>query len=709
MAMQKKYTLNALEFSWLCQQSNKMKSALLTTLFFITGWCNQSYSQNLGWAKRLGGTDYEHGRSVAIDASGNVYTTGEFRGTADFDPGPGTYNLTSFSPCCYDIFISKLDASGNFLWAKQLGGTNIDLAFSIKVDAAGNVYTTGDFEGTADFDPGSGVYSLTSAGSTDIFVLKLDASGNFIWVAQMGGSDNFAGDLDHSRSIAVDAAGNVYTTGSFFGTSDFDPGAGVYNLVSNYTFEDDVFISKLDVNGNFVWAKQFAGTASEEGVSIAVDGNGNIYTTGIFYNTTDFDPGPAIYNMTPVDEDNYQNYDIYISKLDANGNFVWAKQLGGPHITASFLYDNSYGIAVDAAGNVYTTGSFPGTVDFDPGPGIYNMTAAGPNALDIFISKLDAAGNFVWAKQMGGTFTDVAYAIAVDASQNVYTTGYFQGTADFDPGPGVYNLTTTGGNASADDDIFVSKLDASGNFVSAEKVGGLGLDYAIAIAVDASQNIYTAGYFGSTADFDPGVGVYNLVSPGADDVFVLKLISNALPVKLLNFSAKVNDNKEVDISWTTASELNNQYFTIERSKDGLNFEQVAIVKGAINSSIAINYLSTDKTPYSGKSYYRLRQTDLDGKYSFSAIVQLQLNTANSNEFTIYPNPVQRVLHVQLTASANKSIVWQVQDATGKILKQQSDQLHGSSQSIDVSGLPNGMYYLVLKKDDGTTVKKFIKQ
>jgi hypothetical protein len=413
--MKKKYTPNGrIAF----RQPGKISLAILVTVFVIGGGCNHSYSQNLGWAKRLGGTDYEHGRSVAIDAGGNIYTTGEFRGTADFDPGPGTYNLTSFSPCCYDIFISKLDASGNFLWAKQLGGTNADLAFAIKVDAAGNVYTTGDFEGTADFDPGPAVYSLTSAGSSDIFVLKLDAAGNFIWVAQMGGPANFASDLDHARSIAVDAAGNVYTTGSFFDTSDFDPGAGVYNLTSNYTFQDDVFISKLDANGSFVWAKQIAGTSNEEGVSIAVDAAGNVYTTGIFYNTTDFDPGPAVYNLTPVDEANFQNYDIYISKLDANGDFVWAKQLGGPHITGSSLYDNSYAITVDAAGNVYTTGAFPGTADFDPGPAVYNMTAAGTNGTDIFISKLDAAGNFVWAKQMGGTGVDVAYAITVDASQN---------------------------------------------------------------------------------------------------------------------------------------------------------------------------------------------------------------------------------------------------------------------------------------------------
>ena len=702
--MRHKYTLNAPWLHGTGLPFRKMILALSILFLLAAGFCTRAYSQNLGWARRLGGTDYEHGRSVAIDASGNVYTSGEFRGTADFDPGAGTYNLSSFSPCCYDIFISKLDAAGNFIWAKQLGGTGIDLSFSIKVDAAGNVYTTGDFEGTADFDPGPGVNSLTAAGSTDIFVLKLDAAGNFVWVAQMGGPANFAADLDHARSIAVDAAGNVYTTGSFYDVADFDPGAGVYNLTSNYTFQDDVFISKLDANGNFVWAKQIAGTSNEEGVSIAVDATGNVYTTGIFYNTTDFDPGAGIYNLTPPGGN---NYDVYISKLDANGNFVWAKQLGGPFITGSSLYDNSYSIAVDAAGNVYTTGYFPGTADFDPGPGVYNMTAAGPNAVDIFISKLDAAGNFVWAKQLGGIYTDVAYAIAVDVSQNVYTTGYFTGQADFDPGPATYNLTPAGGGATAD--IFVSKLSSSGNFLWAIQMGGTGSEYGLSIAVNASGNVYTAGYFDNTADFDPGPGINNITALGVDDIFIVELINNSLPIKLLNFDAKATDKKTVDITWTTATETNNNYFTVERSKDGRSFQQVAVVNGAINSSVLIHYQATDKMPYAGKSYYRLKQTDADGKYTYSSIVQVQVNTAGSNDFTIYPNPVHNILHLQLNATGNNSAVWQVQDATGKILKQQTEQWYGVNQSINTAGLPTGMYWLVLKKDDGICAKKFIKQ
>ena len=174
-----------------------------------------------------------------------------------------------------------------------------------------------------------------------------------------------------ANSIKTDSKGNVYTTGSFADTVDFDPGAGVYNLVS--AGANDIFISKLDAYGNFVWAKSMGGISNEGGQSIAVDTLGGVYITGSFENTADFDPGPGVFNMIS------QNYeDIFISKLDSNGNFVWAKRIG-----SSVGYDKGSSITTDAIGNIYITGGFDYTVDFDPGPGVLNMTAAGYG--DIFI------------------------------------------------------------------------------------------------------------------------------------------------------------------------------------------------------------------------------------------------------------------------------------------------------------------------------------
>jgi hypothetical protein len=389
-------------------------------------------SGNFVWAKAMGGTSYDEGKSITTDASGNVYTTGFFEKTADFDPSAGTTNLTSAG--FRDIFIQKLDASGNLLWAKAMGGTSDDEGNSITTDASGNVYTTGNFYGTVDFHSLVGATNLTSAGSHDIFIQKLNASGDFVWAKAMGGTTN----NDKGWSITTDASGNVYTTGYFAGTADFDPSSGTTNLTS--AGNGDIFIQKLDTSGNLLWAKAMGGAYYDFGRSISTDASGNVYTSGIFNGTADFDPSSGTTNLTSAG-----SYDIFIQKLDASGNFVWAKAMGGAS------YDHGMSITTDAYGNVYTTGSFEGTVDFDPSAGTTNLTSAG--SYDIFIQKLDASGNLVWAKAMGGTSSDEGQSITTDASGNVYTTGSFVGKADFDPSSGTTTLTSAAGYY----DIFVAK------------------------------------------------------------------------------------------------------------------------------------------------------------------------------------------------------------------------------------------------------------
>src|SRR5262249_15633470 len=162
-------------------------------------------------------------------------------------------------------------------------------------------------------------------------------------------------------------------------------------------------------------------------------------------------------------------------------------------------WDGGIGIAVDGAGSVYTAGQFQDTVDFDPGPGTANLVSAGNN--DVFVSKLDAVGNYAWARRMGGADLDTASAIALDGAGGVYTAGALQGTAASDPGPGTALLTSAGGQ-----DVFVSKLDIGGNYAWVRRMGGAGHDYASAIALDGAGGVYTAGSFRGTADFDPGPG-----------------------------------------------------------------------------------------------------------------------------------------------------------------------------------------------------------
>lgn len=376
---------------------------------------------NFLWARRLGGATIEVVAGVAVDGDGNVYTTGLFQGTIDLNPGPGVFNLSSEGG-----FVSKLNSSGNFIWARKFnGGASVK---SITVDGGGNVYTTGYFLGPVDFDPGNGVFTLTSPGTSETFVSKLNRAGNFVWARQLGGGVG--------SSVAVDQSGNVVITGSFFGTSDLDPGPSVFTLVAAGGI--DIFVAKLDSAGDFAWARPMGGAGQDGGTGVALDAVGNIYAAGSFSGAADFGASPNLLHLTSSG-----SWDIFVCKLDSAGNFVWTRQWGG---TAQ---DTADGLAVDAVGNVYTTGFFSDTADFDPGPGVLTLNSAG--GIDYFLSKLDSAGNLVWASQTGGETPDAGASVAADGMGYVYVTGVFNGTVDFDPSSRVLELTAVGNQT------FVSK------------------------------------------------------------------------------------------------------------------------------------------------------------------------------------------------------------------------------------------------------------
>jgi hypothetical protein len=479
-----------------------MKNLFLLILLILLSAIQAMAQQTPGllWAKNMGGTGGDQGLSIAVDASGNVYTAGYFSGTAEFHFDFGTLNLVSAGGA--DIFVQKQSANGNLLWAESMGGTQGDYGYSISVDNMGNVYVTGYYSRTVDFNPGPGTFNLTSAGQADVFILKLDTDGNFIWAKSIGGTG-----IDWGYSIAVDASGNVYPTGYFEGTADLDPGPAAFNLTSAGT---DVFVLKLDSSGNLVWAKNMGGTGYNVARSIALDLHENIYMSGYYSGTSDFDPGLSTVSLTSTGSN-----DFFVLKLDTLGNLIWAKSIGG------LGDDRSNSMAVDSSGSVYLTGYYSGTVDFDLGLDTFNLSASG--YYDIFILKMDVDGIFKWVKSAGSAiYSEEGLSIAVDVSRNVYTTGYFRGTVDFDPGPAEVYLNSSSGSF----DIFVQKLDNSGNLVWAESFGGIYLDECFSIAVDTSENVYTTGTFSGTADFDPGINTSYLASAGDYDIFVSKWSQN---------------------------------------------------------------------------------------------------------------------------------------------------------------------------------------
>jgi hypothetical protein len=476
-----------------------MKKLLLLFISIIAIQIN-SNAQYMVWAEQLGGTNSDFANGLKVDASGNVYSTGYFTGTSDFDPGAGVANLTSFGGS-QDIFVSKLNSSGGYVWVKQIGGTGGDYASSIALDAAGNVYITGSFSSTCDFDPSASVYTVTSQGLQDLFILKLDPAGNFQWVKTMGTSIS-----ENANSIAIDGSGNILLTGTFgAGTTDLDPSAAVASFTS--LGQNDVFVGKYDSNGNYLWGGSWgSSTNSDGGECVALDASGNVYITGYFYSTVDFDPGAGSYTLVSTAGD-----DVYALKLDASGNFVWAKNV----VAGAGGNDRGFGITIDPSGNVIIAGNFSNFPDFDPGPG--TVTIGSNGGIDVFVSKLTSAGTYVWAVNLGGTLSESALDVATDAAGNIYTTGYFSGNPDFMPGPGIYNLICYGVA-----DFFVSKLTPAGAFGWAFQGGGNQDDRANSIVLDNNASAHFCGYFSTNTNFSLPT-TYTVNSYGAEDAFVEKL------------------------------------------------------------------------------------------------------------------------------------------------------------------------------------------
>jgi len=444
-----------------------------TFLFFILALCSVAlFAQNEDWlwAKQAGGISEDNGNSIAVDANGNSYITGEFRDSATF----GITTMTSSGE--NDIFVAKLDINGNWLWVNQAGGISGSYGSSIAVDDNGNSYVTGGFSGSATF----GTTTLTSSGDGDIFVAKMDSNGNWLWAKKAGGISG-----GYGSSIAVDANGNSYATGGFSGSATF----GTTKLTSSG--KNDIFIAKLNSNGNWLWAKKAGGISGSYSSSIAVDANGNSYVTGGF-------SGSATFGTTKLTSSGKN--DIFIAKLNSSGNWLWVKQAGG----TSGDIGNS--IAVDDNGHSYITGEFRDNATF----GTTTLTCSGYD--DIFVAKMDSNGNWLWVKQAWGISYDLTNSIAVDTNGNSFVTGNFSGSSTF----GTTTLTSSG-----DYDIFVAKLDSNGNWLWAKQAGGTSSDYTNDIAVDANGNIYVTGeIFEESAIF----GTTTLNSSGFIDIFVAKLI-----------------------------------------------------------------------------------------------------------------------------------------------------------------------------------------
>jgi hypothetical protein len=418
------------------------------------------------WSKREGDAAAQSASAVANHGGGPVIT-GSLAGAADFGGGV----LTSAGGT--DVFVASYDYAGTFGWAKRFGDAGAQSGVDVVVDGLGNTLLLGDFAGTIDFGGGA----LTSAGMTDVFVAKLDSAGAFVWAKRFGDAQ-----AQNGRGIAVDALGNVLITGSFSSKIDFGGGA----LTS--AGGTDVFVAKLDKDGNHLWSKRFGDAAAQSGKAVAVDLAGNVLLTGDAAGVVDFGGG-ALTSAGATD--------VFLASLDKDGNHFWSKIFGNASA------QTAGGVAVDAVGNVVITGNAAGKVDF--GGGL--LTSAG--GADVYVAKLTQAGQHLWSKLFGSAGAENGRDVAVDRFGGIVLVGDFATTLNF----GGAALTSAGGT-----DLFVAKLDPMGGHVWSKRAGDAAAQSASGVAADES-GVLVAGAFAGSIDLGAGA----LTSAGGTDAFVAKL------------------------------------------------------------------------------------------------------------------------------------------------------------------------------------------
>jgi hypothetical protein len=403
------------------------------------------------------------GNVVALDPGGNALVSGQFQGTMDVG-GQVLDSGVNANP-----FVAKYSPTGTLSWGKAYG--NIFNAFvnAITTDPTGNVFFAGVTTG-GDVDFGGG--PIGGGNGNRLYMVKLDPSGGYLWSSAFAPVNG----QQFPTGLATDSSGNVYVAGAFDTQIGF--GAKIFTTLG----DTDIYVAKLDPNGNVLWAKQFGSTLADTSGGIAVDAAGNVFISGGFSGGIDFGTG----TLTPSG-----GSDAFLVKLDTNGATLFAKKFGGA---------NGSGTAVDGLGNVSIVGGVSSAIDFGGGP-------IAANASDVFVASFGNDGAYRWAHVFGDASFQQAHGIAADAAGNVVVAGTGAGTCDFG-----------GCVATLVNDAFVARYDVNGALLWARVYGDAQNQYANGVATQAGKTLITGG-FASTIDFGAGA----LVSPGNDSGFLVEV------------------------------------------------------------------------------------------------------------------------------------------------------------------------------------------
>jgi len=432
------------------------------------------------------------GDAVTVDNLGNVYVAGRFHGTVDFDPGDGV-DFHSASDYI-NMFHSKFNSNGDFIWAKTWGGSAEVYIDSIICDSQGNLYMTGAFDDPTDFDPGPGEDIHEPITELGIFLVKYAPDGEFAWARTWPEGGIYGGHYDLYR-LACDSSDNILVTGRFEGTVDFDPSqeTALKTAIGDYS---NLFFTKFNSQGEHLEVQTIG---NEDGGlecwSICMDESDNLYITGCFSGLIDFDP-----------RDEYELWglgqfwgDVYIAKYSSSIEPIWFRQFNSVIGTST-----DSGKFVTVKDNIlYLVSEIgSGDIDLDPGPGEDWKPKIDGSDNDV-LSKFNTDGDYIWGHRFSG-FRHGNAGCVIDSEENVYIAGVYHcrpQCPDFDPGPGtdIIIIENDPGNYG---NTFMTKFDSYGGYLGTRTFSGSDNE-ASGIAITKEDIVFLTGYFTQTVDFDP--------------------------------------------------------------------------------------------------------------------------------------------------------------------------------------------------------------
>jgi hypothetical protein len=554
-----------------------------------------------------------------------------------------------------------------------------------------------------------------------IFMPLVSSAQMLNWAAIQAGVGNV-----WVEDIEIDGEGNVYVTGNFKGAIDLDPGADELIYASNGG--NDIFIQKLDLDGNLIWAYAIGGPNNDFADDLELTLTDRIVLTGSFRDSVDFNPGDDVYVMAvPL---GVELVNSFVLELNTDGDFLWSKSYGGLSRAIANEMD------LDDEGNIFSTGTFTGTVDLDPNAGIFDLTTIYDQA--IYIQKLNNSGEFEWARKFDATDSSAPTAIEVNEEGEIYISGWFQGEFDSDPSAAEEIHVSSGIQ-----DLFVIKLDASGELIWSRVFGADSWDSAHDMELTDSGNVIVTGTFSTAIDFGSGVGGFERESNGLTDIFALNLNSDGS-------TAWVSTYGGIDKDGAAAVTINStgNIILVGRFSDTVDVvieaDVVSLKSKGLYDAVILS-LDSEGVVYRAESYggtildsgrdvkvdaddqiyvcgYFIDRADLDPNEEtvFEAISDGSMDTyvikltevaglEESNQLNrlwVYPNPTNGELNLELE-NYGANIAVKIYDVTGALVFKQSyfDQ---SLLQLNLANLADGHYYMEVSSAQIKSTISFVK-